>query len=99
MKPMPAEQREFLDTNYAFSMDPRSAPAEKLLTGRRVTSVQALNEFANVAGRKLAMSWAEVSEALAILKTLCPTIVPMDIATHAQALIIAERNGLAVLIR
>ena len=42
------------------------------------------------------MSWAEVNEALAILKTLCPTIVPMDIATHAQALIIAERNGLAV---
>ena len=99
MKPMPAEQREFLDTNiliYAFSTDPRSAAAEKLLTGRRVTSVQALNEFANVAGRKLAMSWAEVNEALAIVKTLCPTIVPMDIATHAQALIIAERNGLAV---
>ena len=55
MKPMPAEQREFLDTNiliYAFSPDPRSAAAEKLLTGRRLTSVQALNEFANVAGRK-----------------------------------------------
>jgi predicted nucleic acid-binding protein len=98
---MPADRpaKEFLDTNifiYAFSTDPRAAVAERLLSKGCVTSVQALNEFANVARRKLAMSWAEVNEALDVIRTLCPTILPMDIDIHADALVLAERDGLAV---
>lgn len=98
---MPADRpaKEFLDTNiliYAFSTDPRAAVAERLLAAGCVTSVQALNEFANVARRKLAMSWAEVNEALDVIRTLCPTILPMDIDTHAEALVIAKRDGLAI---
>lgn len=98
---MPAERpaKEFLDTNiliYAFSTDLRAVVAERLLSRGCVTSVQALNEFANVARRKLAMSWAEVNEALGVIRTLCPTILPMDIDTHADALVLAERDGLAV---
>ncbi|GLS30498.1 Predicted nucleic acid-binding protein, contains PIN domain [Mesorhizobium albiziae] len=98
---MPAEPqaREFLDTNiliYAFSTDPRAAPAEALLAKGCVTSVQALNEFANVARRKLAMPWLEVNEALAAIRTLCRAIVPLDLETHAEAMVIAERDGLAV---
>jgi predicted nucleic acid-binding protein len=47
----------FLDTNilvYAtLQSDPRSQPARDLLSQRCVISVQALNEFANVAHRRL----------------------------------------------
>ena len=42
------------------------------------------------------MSWVEVNEALDIIRALCPTILPMNIDTHADALVIAERDGLGV---
>ena len=58
--------------------------------------MQALNEFTNVARRKLGMSWEEVREALAAIRTLCRTILPMDIETHADALRIAERHGYTI---
>lgn len=98
---MPADRpaKEFLDTNilvYVFSTDPRLVVAEQLLARGCATSVQALNEFANVARRKLAMSWVEVNDALDVIRTLCPTILPIDVDTHADALVIAERDGLAV---
>ena len=60
-------QGEFLDANvlvYAFTTDPRAAAAQALLGRGCVTGVQALNEFTNVARRKLGMTWAEVGEAL-----------------------------------
>jgi predicted nucleic acid-binding protein len=88
-----------LDTNilvYAFTTDPRAAAAQALLERGGVTSVQALNEFTNVARRKLGMSWQEVREALTAIRTLCRTIVPVDIETHADALRIAERHGHAI---
>jgi predicted nucleic acid-binding protein len=90
---------EFLDTNvlvYAFTTDPRAGAAQALLGRGCVTSVQALNEFTNVARRKLGMSWREVREALAAIRTLCRAIVPVDIKTHADALGIAERHGYAI---
>jgi predicted nucleic acid-binding protein len=90
---------EFLDTNvlvYAVTTDPRAAAARTLLARGCVTSVQALNEFANVARRKLGMSWREVREALAAVRTLCRAILPVDIETHMDALRIAERHGYAV---
>ena len=54
---------EFLDSNvilYAFTGDSRAATAQGLLAHRCNVSVQGLNEFANVARRKLRMSWTEV---------------------------------------
>jgi predicted nucleic acid-binding protein len=90
---------EFLDTNvlvYAFTTDPRATAAQALLGRGCVTSVQALNEFTNVARRKLGMNWQEVRQALAAIRTLCRTILPMDIETHADALGIAERHGYAI---
>ena len=90
---------EFLDTNilvYAFTTDPRAAAAQALLGRGCVTSVQALNELTNVARRKLGMSWREIREALAAVRTLCRTIVPLDVETHAEALGIAERHGYAI---
>ena len=52
--------------------------------------MQGLNEFTSVARRKLAMTWAEVRASLAGIRTLCGTILPIDIETHADALRIAE---------
>ncbi len=90
---------EFLDSNvlvYAFSDDPRAAPAQALLECGCTISVQGLNEFANVARRKLGKSWQEVRDALAAIRVLCPTILPIDLDTHAAALHLAERHGFAM---
>jgi predicted nucleic acid-binding protein len=90
---------EFLDSNvlvYAFTTDPRAATAQGLLARGCAISVQGLNEFANVARRKLGMTWAEVRDALAAIRALCPTILPVDVETHTAALAIAERRGYAM---
>ncbi|WP_395449609.1 PIN domain-containing protein [Aminobacter sp. UC22_36] len=89
---------ELLDTNilvYAFTSDPRSQVAEQLLAKGCSISVQGLNEFANVAHRKLGMSWSEVGDAVAIIRTLCPRVLPLDADTHAEALRLAEQNRLS----
>jgi predicted nucleic acid-binding protein len=86
----------FLDSNvliYAFSTDERAAVAQDLLQTRPVISIQGLNEFAHVARRKLAMDWQEVRDAVAALRVLCRTILPIDLVTHDEALRIAERYG------
>ncbi len=89
-----------LDTNilvYAFSDDPRGVVAEKLLQQQGcAVGVQGLNEFANVARRKLGMSWPEVREALDAIRSLCPAVIPLDMDTHADGIDIAERYRLAV---
>ena len=90
---------EFLDTNiivYAFTTEPRARTAQALLGRGCVTSVQALHEFTNVARRKLDMTWREVHEALDAIRTLCRSILPVDLETHADALRIAERYGYAI---
>lgn len=87
---------DFLDSNvlvYAFTTDRRAAVAQALLQTRPLISVQGLNEFANVARRKLGMSWQEVRDAIADLRVLCPTVLALDLATHDEALRIAERYG------
>jgi predicted nucleic acid-binding protein len=94
-----AAKAEFLDTNvlvYAFTTDPRAAAAQALLEQGCVIGVQGLNEFANVARRKLGMTWEEVRGALSAIRVLCPSIVPLDIETHADALRVAERYGFAI---
>jgi predicted nucleic acid-binding protein len=92
---MPGEVGAFFDTNvivYAFTADPRAAAAQALLERGGITSVQALNEFAHVARRKLGMTWREVRDALAAIRTVCRTIVPIDVETHTDALRIAQRH-------
>ena len=96
MNQMPGD---FLDSNilvYAFTADPRAVTARALLERGAVISVQGLNEFANVARRKLGRTWAEVRDALDAIRAVCRTIVPIDIETHADALRIAERYGCAI---
>jgi predicted nucleic acid-binding protein len=92
---MPA--KVFFDTNiliYAVAKDdPRAARAEELLAAGGVTGVQMLNEFASVARRKLGMTWQEVNEALEAILVLCPSPVPITLATHKAGRRIAEQYG------
>ena len=87
----------FLDTNvllYAtLQPDPRSEAARALLARRGTISVQVLNEFANVASRKLRRSWPEITQALAAIRMLCPPPLPLTLATHEAGIAIAGRTG------
>ena len=88
--------RAFLDTNvlvYAFVDDPRAAVAERLLAEGGDVSVQVLNEFANVARRKLGLDWRQVRDGLASIRALARTIHPIDLETHTHALSLAQRYG------
>jgi predicted nucleic acid-binding protein len=87
----------FLDTNvllYAsLQPDPRSEAARALLARRGTVSVQVLNEFANVAARKLRRTWPEITRALAAIRTLCTPTRPLTLATHEAGIAIAGRTG------
>ena len=89
----------FFDTNvvlYLLSGDARKAGrAESLLALGGTVSIQVLNEFASVAARKLALSYAEIREILAAVRAVC-TVRPLDLETHEVALDLAERYGFAV---
>jgi predicted nucleic acid-binding protein len=81
---------------YAFTTDARAATAQAVLERGCATGVQGLNEFTNVARRKLRMTWQEVRDALAAIRIVCRPIVPIDIDTHADALRLAERHGFSI---
>ncbi|HEY3799081.1 MAG TPA: PIN domain-containing protein [Caulobacteraceae bacterium] len=95
---MPA--KPFFDTNvliYALAEnDPRSAVAEQLLRQGGDISVQVLNEFAAVARGKLKLDWRQTKTALADIRTLCNAPVALDVATHEEALLIAEGHRLSI---
>jgi len=90
---------EFLDSDvlvYAFTTDPRAAKAQELIERGCIVGVRGLNEFTNVARRRLGMTWGEVREALAAIRIVCRTILPINIDTHTDALRIAERYGYGI---
>jgi predicted nucleic acid-binding protein len=88
----------FFDTNvlvYLASDDPVKADqAEAALAGGGAISVQVLNEFTNVARRKMRMSWAETRAFLSVLRELL-IVHPVTIETHETGLALAERYGLS----
>jgi predicted nucleic acid-binding protein len=92
--------RVFLDSNvvlYAFRLDdPRNKTAARLLAAGATLGVQTLNEFVNVARRKLAMPWDRVFKALEAIRFLCPEPVPITIDTHDIALAICNRYGCGI---
>jgi len=89
----------FIDTNvlvYLASADPdKAARAEEVLARGGTISVQVLNELANVARRKMLLSWAETHELLDTLRRLV-AVVPVTVETHELGLHVAERFGLSV---
>jgi predicted nucleic acid-binding protein len=92
--------RPFFDTMvpiYSVSEgDRRAAVAENLLAAGGHISVQVLNEFTAVARRKLKMSWDEVNDVLAAIRTLCEAAAPVTVETHEAALKIAARYGFQI---
>jgi predicted nucleic acid-binding protein len=92
--------RVFFDTNVLIygmgTKDPRARRAEQLLFEGGVVSVQVLNEFTDVASRKVRMSWDDVKQALRIIQLFCPNPVPITMDTHERALVIAERHDIRI---
>jgi predicted nucleic acid-binding protein len=90
-------EKAFLDTNillYTIGQhDGRTPVAEALVAQGGIISVQVLNEVAAVARRQLKMSWPQVVAALDAIRTLCPSVVPLQVETHKAALRLAARYG------
>lgn len=88
----------FFDTNllvYLASGDPVKADrAEHLLADGGVISVQVLNEFVNVARRKMRLTWPEIRDALRSFRAIL-RIDPVTTKVHDAGLDIAERHGLS----
>ena len=88
----------FFDTNvlvYIASDDRAKADrAEAMIGDGGAISVQVLNELANVARRKMQMSWRETQVFLSLLRGLL-TVHPLTVETHETGLTLAERYGLS----
>ncbi len=95
---MPAPE-PFIDTNtllYLLSEDEAKADrAEEIVRRGGRISVQVLNELASVARRKLHMSWEDITEVLALIRSVCPadSLTP---ETHEKGMAVAMRYGLSV---
>ena len=89
----------FFDTNiliYAFAADdPRSARAEALLADGGVIGVQVLNEFTNVARRKLRWQWGQIEAAIVVIEELLGPARPLTTAIHARAVVLARDHTLS----
>jgi len=89
----------FFDTNvlvYLASHDLAKADrAEAVVRGGGAISVQVLNEIANVARRKMRMSWRETRSFLESVRGLL-AVHPVTIETYELGLALAERYNLAM---
>jgi len=89
----------FLDTNILISLASDDATkadrAEAIVREGGTTSVQVLNEVANVARRKMLWSWREARGFLSSLRELL-TVHPVTVDTHELGLALAERYQLGV---
>ena len=89
----------FLDSNllvYAYSVDARSGIAQSICEHPHTLSIQSLNEFANVARRKMRHNWDEITENLAAIVDLAESIVPLSFELHQTGIALAERYKLHV---
>jgi predicted nucleic acid-binding protein len=89
----------FLDTNIllylASDQSGKADRAERLVADGGTISVQVLNEIANVARRKMRMSWTETHGFLEMLRGLLP-VVPVTVETHETGIALAERYGFSI---
>jgi predicted nucleic acid-binding protein len=92
---MPAS---FFDTDVLVCLASEDATkadqAEAIIAGGGAISVQVLNELANVARRKMRMSWTDTHIFLSTLRAL--TTHPVTLETHETGLALAERYGLSI---
>ena len=86
----------FFDTNvlvYMTDSDPaRASRSRDLVRAGGVISVQVLNEFTDVARRKLKLTIPEIRLFLLSVRLTC-LVVPVKTATHERGVVIAERYG------
>jgi predicted nucleic acid-binding protein len=92
--------RVFFDTTILVYIgtkgDLRSPTAGMLLRAGGVISTQVLNEFANVSRKKLRHEWDAIRQHLLDLRRLCEPVLPVTLATHEEALRIAQRYGYSI---
>ena len=90
--------KPFLDSNivlYLLSGDTAKADkAQALLQSGGIVSVQVLNEVISVCQRKLKMPWVEIDSLLIAVKTACE-VMPLTLASHNKAVVVAKRFGLS----
>lgn len=90
--------RAFFDTNvliYTIVDDHRQETAKAILGGRGLTSAQVLNEFVNVALRKLRMDWASIDYAVERFEQTLDEVVSVSVATNAAARRLCRDHGLS----
>jgi predicted nucleic acid-binding protein len=81
---------------YVASGDSAKADAAEMrLTEGGTISVQVLNEIANVARRKMHLSWGQTHAFLTALRGLL-LVEPVTVDTHEIGIEIAERYGLSI---
>ena len=90
---------EFVDTNvlvyFAEQHETKYRLAAEVLARRPVASVQVLNEFANVARRKLRLDWSTTHETLLLLRSLLD-VMPLTEEVHETGLLLAARYDLHI---
>jgi predicted nucleic acid-binding protein len=93
---MPAS---FIDTNvlvYLASDDAAKADqAEAIVAAGGAISVQVLNELANVARRKMGLSWDDTHGLLSLVRDLL-TVHSLTVEVHETGLALAERYNLSI---
>ena len=94
-----AAAKAFIDSDvnlYLLSKVAKKADAaEAVLRAGGLISVQVLNEIANVALRKIGMSWTETNQFIASIRSLC-AVESLTVETHDRGRDVAERDGLSV---
>ena len=85
--------KQFFDTNiivYLTEEEEKARKCEALVEAGGVVSVQVLNESVNVLRKKNRMTYAEISEFLAVIKLICQ-VAPVTLETHEKALSLVEK--------
>lgn len=90
----------FFDTNlliYAIAGDAArmDAARDRLLEGGAI-STQVLNEFVSVSRRKLKRSWVDIEAALALVRAMNLTILPLTLKVHERAVALARDHDLNI---
>lgn len=89
----------FVDSNiliYGYSSHAKSSVAQSVCGQPHTLSIQSLNEFANVAHRKLHFDWGQIVARLIAIVDLADQIVPLTFEVHQTGIALADRYRLQV---
>ena len=89
---------DFFDSNiliYAADGGSKGRIAVDLIASRGSISVQVLNEFVNVARRKMLLDWPPILYFLTGVRAVLE-VHPVDLVTHDYALVISEEHHVPI---